>query len=102
MGRQLGGCEACLWAFRARTRFDAHGMSNPQTSEIRAMTVQETDLAGWGQGTSWQFKLSRFWARHIPRAKGWFPRQIGRLFGGKMRDTIRTASGARLAMEPAS
>src|SRR5882724_8541385 len=77
-------------------------MSNSQTSEIRPLTVQESDLAGWGEGTSWQFKLSRFWARHIPRGKGWFPRQIGRRFGGGMRDTIRTASGARLAIDPGS
>jgi FkbM family methyltransferase len=77
-------------------------MSNPQSSEIRPLTVDETDLANWGERSSWQFKLSRFWVRHIPRGKGWFPRQIGRHFGSALRDTIRTASGARLAIDPAS
>src|SRR5881394_4343473 len=76
-------------------------MSNSQTGEIRPVNVQESDLAGWGERSSWQFKLSRFWSRHMPRGKGWFPRQIGRHFGS-MRETIRTASGARLAIEPSS
>jgi FkbM family methyltransferase len=77
-------------------------MSNTRADEIRAVAVDPSDLADWGEGSSWQFKISRFWVHHVPRGKGWFPRQIGRRFGGKMRDTIRTASGARLAMEPAS
>jgi FkbM family methyltransferase len=77
-------------------------MNNAPTSEIRAVTVQPADLADWDRSSSWQFKLSRFWVRHIPRGKGWFPRQIGRRFGGKMRDTIHTASGAQLAIDPAS
>jgi FkbM family methyltransferase len=91
-----------LSAVKPPTRLGSNRMSNALTTEIRALAVEDGDLADWGQSSSWQFKISRFWARHMPRGKGWFPRQIGRHFGGTMRDTIRTASGAQLAIEPAS
>ena len=69
---------------------------------IEPLTVDAAEVAGWAEGGSWQYRLARQWVRLMPRGKGWFPRLIGRRFGGGMRDTIRTARGAALAVAPAS
>jgi FkbM family methyltransferase len=69
---------------------------------IQPVTVESADLVGWGQRRSWQMKVASAWAKYVPRGKGWFPRQVGRRFGAAMRDTVHTASGARLAVAPSS
>jgi FkbM family methyltransferase len=40
--------------------------------------------------------------KYAPRGRGWVPRRIGRTFGHGMTCSIRTRTGARLAVDPAN
>lgn len=48
------------------------------------------------------FRFACGWMKYAPRARGWLPRRIGRGIGRGTRFTIRTRSGARLAVDPAN
>jgi FkbM family methyltransferase len=72
-------------------------------SRFSPLRVSAAEVAPWRAcAESWQHKLARFWSRHVPRAKGAFPRLIGRHFGSGLHDVARTASGAALAIDFAS
>ena len=46
------------------------------------------------------FRFAYWWAKYVPRAKGWLPRRIGRTFGRAMSCSVRTRAGAYLAVDP--
>lgn len=69
---------------------------------IQPLYVDPAALSEWDCGPSWQFRLASAWTRYAPRAKGWMPRQLSKFYGPGVRDTVRTNSGARLAVEPST
>ena len=75
-------------------------MNTMHTAAIGPVTVGPDDLAGWTERTCWRYKIAQLWARYMPRAKGWFPRQMGSRLGRGVRNLTRTAGGAKLAMDP--
>lgn len=47
-----------------------------------------------------RFRVALWWARHMPRAKGWLPHQVGRRVGGGVTCHTRLPGGALLAIDP--
>lgn len=54
----------------------------------------------WQTWPNLRMRLATLAATHAPRGRGAVPRLIGKYFGRRMKTTIRTASGAYLAVEP--
>ncbi len=57
---------------------------------------------GWPKSPNFRMRLAILAATRAPRGRGAIPRLIGRYLGRHMKTTIRTASGAYLAVEPSS
>ena len=56
----------------------------------------------WPMSPNFRVRLATWIASHAPRGRGAIPRFIGRYFGVSMKTSIRTHSGAYLAVEPSS
>ena len=56
----------------------------------------------WPMSTNFRMRLATWIASHAPRGRGAIPRFVGRYFGASMKTSIRTNSGAYLAVEPSS
>lgn len=73
------------------------------TPAVTELIATDAEVAEWASSPpSWQFGLAKLWSQFAPRGKGWFPRFIGQGVGRGARDVIRTACGARLAIDPRS
>src|SRR4051794_33340759 len=60
------------------------------------------ELEGWSERSPWPFTVARAWSSHAPRARSWFPRQVGRIVGSQWRTVVRSNVGALLAVDPAN
>jgi len=65
------------------------------TAEIEPISEEE-----WQKWPNLRMRLATLAASYAPRGRGAIPRFIGKYFGRHMKTTIRTASGAYLAVEP--
>jgi len=62
--------------------------------------LDDNSIEKWCSSTPFLLNFSKFWARYMPRGKGWVPRITGRLFCKKMKACIRTSSGLIMAIDP--
>lgn len=76
-------------------------MDNPLTKPILTpINVTDIEIEQWSEKVPLVFRVAYQLAKYMPRGKGWFPRWLGRRFGNTMKLTIKTASGALLAVDP--
>ena len=47
-----------------------------------------------------RFRIALWWARKMPRAKGWFPQQVGRRVGSGVTCHMTLPGGAKIAVDP--
>lgn len=71
-------------------------------SQFQRISVSDCEAADWTDRLPFAFRFAHWWARTMPRGKGWVPRKVGRLFCDNMKAFIRTHHGARLAIAPHS
>src|SRR4051812_7609650 len=75
-------------------------MATNSESVLRPIDIPDEELPGWSDRRPFTMRLAQAWSRWSPRAKGAFPRWVGRTFGKNWRTTIRTGDDARLAVYP--
>lgn len=71
-------------------------------SQFLPITVSEDDIGLWPDRLPIAFRFAFWWARAMPRGKGWVPRNIGRLLCKNMKVSVRTRHGGWLAVAPSS
>ena len=74
----------------------------PAGDQVIPVTISEEAASQWTKDRSVLFSLALALAKTMPRGKSFFPRWLGRLCGKNDQLTVRTASGALLAVDPAN
>lgn len=77
-------------------------MSPSAEKNLTPISITELGVPQWCEQQKWVLTLAYLLARIMPRGKGWFPRQLGRLIGRSMQTSIQTSSGTILAVDPAN
>lgn len=69
---------------------------------VRPLQISPSESSQWSEHAPFWFRLACMLAKQVPRGKGWFPRQIGRLYCGNQKIIVRTANHAQLAVDPSN
>lgn len=67
---------------------------------VAPLAAPPVDPADWPEGWRGPMRAALWWARAMPRGKGWVPRWVGRHWCAGRRSSLRTRGGARLAIDP--
>ena len=71
-----------------------------EVDQVIPVTISDEESSLWTKDRSVFFRLALILSRTMPRGKCFFPRWLGRLCCKNDKFTIRTASGALLAVDP--